>query len=74
MRMKNPESVRFGRVYVKDNLVCGEIDGRNSFGAYNGMQRFAAFGSLVYMEGDVKSLTAEESKLPVEMLTNCLLP
>lgn len=45
-RMKDPESVRFRNVSIKTfegkPIICGEVNGKNSYGGYVGFQRFVA--------------------------------
>lgn len=44
--LKDPEGARFRNLRIKDfeggAVVCGEINGKNSYGAYVGYQRFVA--------------------------------
>lgn len=44
--LKDPESARFRNVALKlfegRPIVCGEVNGKNSYGAYVGYRRFAA--------------------------------
>lgn len=58
---KDPESVRFRRVHIRTNLdptnaqvrigVCGETNGRNSYGGYTGWRAFSyARGALRFGE------------------------
>lgn len=39
-QMKDPSSAQFREVRRVDDAVCGEVNGKNSFGAYSGFQRF----------------------------------
>jgi hypothetical protein len=47
--LKDPESARFGKLVVGPNrkqpgvVVCGQVNARNSFGGYTGMQPFMGF-------------------------------
>lgn len=46
-RMQDPGAVQFRHLFVSDGpmpMLCGEIDARNAFGAYEGFQRFYASG------------------------------
>jgi len=39
--LKDPSSAQFRNERVtKDGIVCGEVNGKNSFGAYSGFARF----------------------------------
>lgn len=44
--LKDPESARFRNVkvkpYLEGHIVCGEVNGKNSYGAYVGFRPFAA--------------------------------
>jgi len=49
-KMRDPESVRFRNVVFHRGvggvpMVCGEVNGRNGFGAYSGFQPFIASGA-----------------------------
>lgn len=44
-QLKDPNSAQFRNVRTKNIFVCGEINGKNSFGAYNGFARFYATDS-----------------------------
>ena len=37
---KDPSSATFRNVKVSDGTVCGEVNGKNSFGAYTGHSKF----------------------------------
>lgn len=40
-QLKDGNSAKFANVYVStDNIVCGEVNSKNSFGGYAGYQRF----------------------------------
>ncbi len=70
-RLKDPESSRFGTAFVRNNVVCGYVNSKNSFGGYGGDQLFYAFGTLVYFDSDLKEMTKAEQKLPLEMRAAC---
>lgn len=71
-RLKDPESARFGNVWSPDTMVvCGYVNSKNSFGAYNGNELFYGMGSLIYFDNDLKEMTPEEQKLPREMRAKC---
>lgn len=54
--LKDAESARFGKIsietqdYTNRIIICGHIDGKNSYGAYNGWLRFV---SLISSEGEL---------------------
>ena len=63
-QMKDPASVQFRNVrgYNKGGmaLLCGEVNAKNSFGAYTGFRRFIAGSKeLVIVEG-VEGLSSSE--------------
>ncbi|CAN7389004.1 hypothetical protein LJR066_002223 [Acidovorax sp. LjRoot66] len=46
-RMQDPDTAQFRNLFVSDgplHMLCGEIDARNAFGAYEGFRRFYASG------------------------------
>lgn len=58
--MKDPGSVKFGRVYVKTKgahkTVCGTLNAKNSFGGYTGHKRFLSSvrRNMTLTEGSIK--------------------
>ncbi|WP_312299196.1 hypothetical protein [Stutzerimonas nitrititolerans] len=54
-RLKDAESARFRNQFVGPaGIPCGEVNAKNSFGAYNGFVRYVASGGgLAFMEGDM---------------------
>lgn len=51
--MKDPESAQFRNIFMYKDRLCGEINAKNSFGAYTGFTRFIAMQSgLTYFEND----------------------
>ncbi len=57
MRLKDSSSAEFRDVFFNNNgipVACGEVNSKNSFGAYSGYQRFIYAGSvLTVLEEDV---------------------
>lgn len=58
-RLKDPKSAEFKNIYVfvgKNNVpvICGQVNSKNSFGAYVGFQRFVTAGSseLTFLQSD----------------------
>jgi hypothetical protein len=52
-RLKDPEAAQFRNVYVHYSpapVVCGEINGTNSFGDRTGFQRFISAANLQVLE------------------------
>lgn len=45
--MKDPESVRFASLKVHLAQLCGEVNAKNSFGGYEGAERFSAVDGSV---------------------------
>lgn len=47
--LKDPESAKFRNVRAglrgKDYMVCGEVNGKNSYGAYSGYRPFMVWGN-----------------------------
>ena len=54
-RMKDPDSVEFKNVFGSKSpdgvFVCGQVNSKNSFGAYTGFTRFIGGGKTVFLEG-----------------------
>ena len=41
--MKDPEATRFTKLKMRLGNLCGEVNSKNSFGAYAGAEKFTAF-------------------------------
>lgn len=57
-KLKDPSSAKFqNSLFVEFEgipMVCGEVNAKNSFGAYEGFQRFVAGGSnMAFLESEV---------------------
>jgi hypothetical protein len=56
-RLKDPDSAKFSGLFVSKSsgspVVCGLVDGKNSFGGYNGYQRFISAGTLQVLSNDM---------------------
>ncbi len=62
-RLKDPGSAQFRNVFFSradgTPVVCGEVNSKNSFGAYGGYQRFVASGEdLAFLEREVSGFSA----------------
>lgn len=62
--LKNPSSAQFRNVSAASTesggrVVCGEVSGKNSFGAYTGFQRFVSAGDFSVIESEVTSDTMD---------------
>jgi hypothetical protein len=84
--LKDPDSARFSGVYlvpgpmregVQTVAICGVVNGKNSFGAYGGGERFVAYGykgkvgdsrllgiSRAYFEGADRRTTVDTTDKP----------
>jgi hypothetical protein len=54
-KLKDPESAQFRNVEpCPDNPIwyTGEVNGKNSFGAYAGFERFYSLGPVAYLESE----------------------
>ncbi|MEH6697228.1 MAG: hypothetical protein V7672_00870 [Brevundimonas sp.] len=51
-QLKDPSSAQFRNVITNGSIVCGEVNGKNSWGAYAGFTRFIAADEIVIMEPD----------------------
>ena len=50
--MRDPWSTKFRDVRVGQGAVCGEVNGKNGFGAYEGFRQFVVIGRKVWMKPD----------------------
>lgn len=48
--MLDPSSAQFRNVEAKEQAICGEVNGKNAYGAYTGFKRFAVFGGKAVIE------------------------
>lgn len=47
-QLKDPESAKFSEIGVpRPGVVCGKVNGKNSYGAYSGAERFVYIGQTV---------------------------
>lgn len=58
-KLKDPKSAEFRQVYFRKTslpMTCGEVNSKNSFGAYGGYQRFISAGrvSATFLEEEVR--------------------
>lgn len=60
-RLRDPESAKFQNVYLHNGaadvtVTCGEVNAKNGFGGYNGVERFMSNGGTIsVMATDFKS-------------------
>jgi hypothetical protein len=56
-RLKDSGSAQFRNAFVSNAIgspiVCGEVNGKNSFGGYIGFQRFISGGAIQVLEADM---------------------
>ena len=51
-QMKDPSSTQFRNEKIKDGMMCGEINSKNSYGSYVGFKRFITSSpNYAYIEG-----------------------
>lgn len=72
-RLKDPESARFRSVYFHQGqlgvpVTCGEVNGKNSFNAYIGYQRFLSAGKLKFTY--LSSQVVDFDKLWIKLCRN----
>ncbi|MFS9729906.1 hypothetical protein [Enterobacter hormaechei] len=61
--LKDPASADFSDDYVSQNgSVCGYVNGKNSFGAYSGKERYAFVGGASYLDDNSKQFSELWSK------------
>jgi hypothetical protein len=47
--LKDPASAQFGKITIRNEVACGEVNSKNGFGAYTGMTPFMVKGGLLYI-------------------------
>lgn len=52
-QMRDPSSVQFRDAFVKADAVCGEVNGKNAYGAYVGFKHFIALDGKVALEPEL---------------------
>lgn len=57
--LKDPSSAQFRDVHKTDQAVCGEVNGKNAYGAYAGFQHFIVENGSVSMEPELPSARLE---------------
>lgn len=57
-KMKDPESAKFTNLKVYLATLCGEVNAKNSFGAYAGADKFMGVKGAVTIRSEVVSLDA----------------
>ena len=52
--LKDPDSAKFEDVkaYAKEQVACGKVNGKNSYGAYEGMENFSYYQGVAYLQSD----------------------
>lgn len=53
-KLKDPDSAKFTAVKVLLGNVCGMVNGRNSFGAYSGAERFLGSGATTRLRSEAE--------------------
>ncbi|EJL22694.1 hypothetical protein PMI01_04933 [Caulobacter sp. AP07] len=53
--LKDPSSALFREVHKTDQAVCGEVNGKNAYGAYAGFRHFIVESGNIAMEPDLPS-------------------
>lgn len=54
--LKDPSSAQFRNLKVHFGTMCGEVNGKNSYGAYTGFDRFSAGVGVVQFESSLQRL------------------
>lgn len=50
-RFTDPDAVQFRQLHLKDGVLCGELNGKNAFGAYTGYVQFFADKGWLFVAG-----------------------
>lgn len=67
-QLKDPGSAQFRNWRTGSNVTCGEVNGRNSFGAYSGFTEFVYKDGQVYLKPDsAMATTFLEGKAPPDL-------
>lgn len=56
--LKDPDSAKFRDLRLKSGMLCGEVNAKNSYGAYAGNEQFSAIGQTVQMRNEIASVDA----------------
>lgn len=64
LKLKDPSSAKFRNIYFQDSfqnipMTCGEVNSKNSLGAYTGFQKFLSSGTpeLSALENEVSDFS-----------------
>ena len=49
-KLRDPDSAEFRDIKVGETIACGEVNGKNGFGAYSGFSKFVYADGVVLME------------------------
>lgn len=49
-QLRDPSSAQFHKVFTREGAVCGQVNGKNGFGAYVGFKRFYVVDDKVTIE------------------------
>ena len=67
-QLRDPASAQFRNSRIKDGWVCGEVNGKNAYGAYAGFQRFVAGADVVSLEPTGTDDDSENAKRYFEVM------
>ncbi|WP_156314171.1 hypothetical protein [Brevundimonas sp. DS20] len=67
-QLRDPASAQFRASRVNDGWVCGEVNGKNAYGAYAGFQRFVTGPNVVSLEPTGTGEDDKEAKRYFEVL------
>ncbi|MBH0112708.1 hypothetical protein I5E68_07055 [Novosphingobium sp. YJ-S2-02] len=57
-KMKDPESSRFSKLKFHLSMLCGEVNAKNSFGAYAGAEPFTASSVSAQLRSEAEAIDA----------------
>lgn len=52
--LKDPDSAKFKTELVSGNIVCGEVNAKNSYGGYSGGRKYMAVDGTITFENESK--------------------
>ena len=65
-QFKDPQSTQFQKITYKDNVMCGEVNSKNGYGAYVGFKRFVAKKQLTEFTGAVEEIGNIGKQNPIQ--------
>lgn len=58
-KLKDPSSAQFQNLHVRLATLCGEVNAKNSFGAYTGFEPFRSGKGFATLRSDIEGLSPD---------------